>query len=320
MFVTGIDFAELQARVFDHYNAGEFEEGLALLHQQGMHFPLHANSTTLWKACLAARTDQPSMARWFIEEGLAAGEWWAPQILRADPDLALLGDDPEFSRLIEDCRQRQQEAEASIIPMRLVAEPAAGTPQPWPLLIALHGASWNGVAFTRRWRGAAAAGWLLAAPQSTQASGPDRYGWMDGDRARNEVQTHVASLASSERIDASRIVIGGFSAGAELAMDVATHPTTGAVGVIAIAPHIAVDEEAIAKRAHALASGGLRTVLLVGRRDLHGGAGTELLAKAISDAGGVVRCIVRDDLSHAFPDDFDALLPSMLDFASGASS
>ncbi|MHB8512391.1 MAG: alpha/beta hydrolase [Actinomycetota bacterium] len=306
------DFSELQGRIYDLYNDGDFAEALAELNRHTAHFPLHQDTITLWKACLAALTGQASLGRWFLEEGIAAGQWWAAQTLR-QPDLGLLQGDPDFERIVETCARNQQAADRNATPMRLVSEPDV-TP-PWPALVALHGASWaSGVAFARNFRAAIAAGWLLSAPQSTQSSGPERYGWMDRERAIREVEAHLLQLARGARTDPNRIVLCGFSAGAKLALALPARISTSIKGVIAIVPAIDPSDESIPQQAQSLTAKTNRLVLVSGRRDLHRGIGVERFAKEFEASGGTCKLHIEDSLTHEFPKSFDQLLPELLEF------
>lgn len=239
-------FADLSRDIFRLHASGSYEEALELLNTVAHHFPQHEHSTIIWKAGLAALTGQASLATWALEEGLAAGWWWGPELLTDDPDFASLQDDGDFQRIVEQCRRRQVSEQAGALASMLLAVPPG--PGPHPVLIALHGNAWSAAAFSHNWSAAVAAGWALAVPQSSQMSGPERYGWLKKDQARAEIARHLETLKSHALLDIGRLVAAGFSSGARLALDLVADGSLPAAKLMCIGLSSPPDTSALASR------------------------------------------------------------------------
>jgi hypothetical protein len=310
--MTIAQFADLQRAVFACHSAGKYEEGLEILNANAHHHPRHAHSTTIWKAAFAALTGQSSLATWTLEEGLAAGYWWADELLSGDPDFASLAGNADFKHIVSECFARKAEAERHSRPLMTLVHPDEAAGSAAGTLMVLHGSAWTASSFARRWHAAPGTGWLLAVPQSSQMSGPEHYGWLDDEVARREVAAHAARTTPH--------IIGGFWSGASLALQMIRDATLHARGFIACGMVLDPDDASIDSTATALADQGVPVALFGGRGDPFEARGLEALAAAVERRGGRALVDVRADLAHDFPPDFDAALPEALAFLTNSSS
>lgn len=303
-------FSDLQARIFELYNAKEYEEALEIATQQAPHYPTKRDTVAYWRACLAAHTDQESLAVWILEEAIATGTWWSPNWLRAEDDFATLQDNTDFQRLIEICERRRDAAAARAVPATMVAQPDGDGP--WPALVALHGAGSNASTALADWHVAVRLGRMLVLPQATDPSGPDAFRWGEHD------ETAIArSLeAVRARIAGDDVVLAGFSAGGRLALQASLTEAVPARGVIAVAA-APLDVSLVEPHLDAAAARGLRAFIVAGGRDIGGSAWAQDLAGELNRRGVATTLDFRPELTHVFPPDFDDVLGRALAFVAG---
>ncbi|HEX9696634.1 MAG TPA: hypothetical protein VGB64_10040 [Actinomycetota bacterium] len=313
-------FADAQARIFDLYNEGDFEEALEVATAAQSHFPAERNALVYYRVCLAARTGQPSLAAWILEEAMSTGIWFGVDKLRAESDLASLQGDADFERLVEICAERQANAARHAAPALMTAAPDGAIP-PWPVVMALHGGSGSASEALPRWIAAQRAGWLVALPQSSRPSSFARYTWAAagaGDEARvaSEILTHVETIGGMGVADASRLVLGGSSAGGSAALRLAVTGTVAACGVIAVVPALR-DATVFAPHLEGAAKRDLRVTIIAGGRDTDRSEPIRRLHAMLEEAGVDSRLHVDPSVAHDFPRDFDDLLPDMLAWTAG---
>jgi predicted esterase len=137
--------------------------------------------------------------------------------------------------------------------------------------------------------------------------------WNDYTWAKREVGEHHAALTRAYPVDPERIVLGGFSRGAEMAIQLALSGAVPAQGFIAVCPggpnSITPElwEPIVAK-----AKGrNLRGYVIMGGQDRFV-PGTEHLVKLLGEAGIQHEFEVHPDMGHDYPPDFKDRLGKML--------
>ncbi len=298
------------------YEAGDYGQALDLITREGRAYPERAQTWYYWRVCLAARTGQMALALQLFDDALAAGLWFSVTLLRQDTDLQPLQGMPEFEQRLEVCRQRQAAAQAAARPLSIVLQPS--TPllpgAEYPLLLALHGNDQNAQAALDSWRPALAEGWLVAVLQSSQVSGANAYIWNDRDWAVREIQAHYSALRQSYPIDPERVVVAGFSRGAETAIWLALTASIKARGFIAVGPGgpFITQPELWAPLVRAGSKLGLRGLVTIGEQDVFSYAGTQALAAMLKEEAILCTLRVYPDLGHDFPPDFPQVLTEAL--------
>lgn len=295
---------------YDHLvQAGDYAEALELIDREGHLFPDYSQKVIYaWRMDMAGRLHDDELVLRLLREAVQAGYWYAG--LRRDPDYAPLYGRPEFERLADLCEQRRAEAMAAAVPVLTTMPPAAGPP-PYPLLVALHGA--NAVAEGGHWAPAAAQGWFVAIPQSSQVYAPGTYTWNDWEWAVREVRAHYDRLSAAFPVDPQRVVLAGFSQGGGLALWLALNGIIPARGLILVGPFLP-DVDAVVPVLERNDRRGLRVYLVAGRRDRYCYGIAQKLAELLPRYGVACELVVCADLEHMFPADFDRRLPDALDF------
>jgi dienelactone hydrolase len=140
--------------------------------------------------------------------------------LRRSPSLQGLQGDPSFESLLllnQETAEDDQSGQFPVYMLRPQGKCQSGGP-PCPLLIGLHtngGMVSSSIDF---WKPAASLGWLVAAPQSSQALMKGAYVWDDRDMAEQEIRKDFANLVENYSINPWQTVLAGHSLGGETAI------------------------------------------------------------------------------------------------------
>jgi predicted esterase len=229
-------FEALQNRIQQLYQDGDYRAALNLATEAVPNFPDHSALLYYWRISMTARLGDTGSALRLLEAALGAGLWYGEVLLRQSPSWKPLQGLPEFERLVERSHALQAAEHSALFPLitlRPEGECGAGD-LPCPLLIGLHGNTATAQGELDFWKQAAGAGWLVAAPQSSQAVWRQAYVWDDLETARAEILHHHAALKNQYSVDPQHVVLAGHSMGAEVAIWLAL---TGAIetrGFIAV--------------------------------------------------------------------------------------
>jgi dienelactone hydrolase len=309
-------FEAMFTHVVAVYHQGDYEGVYAIITREEAHFPDNADFLRLIRSMLAARTGRNNEALALLAD-LIAGGYWLGERQWTDTDFDSIRDTPEFRRLRPISDERRQQAQAQAKPELFTFAPGSSV-GPLPVLLALHGnqsrVSWH----QKHWQGVAEQGWLVALPQSSQVGGLDadrRLGfvWDDEPKTEREVCDHYAVLQTTQPIDGGRVVLGGFSRGAEMAARLALTGAIPARGFVAVCPGGPYSQAPdlwgpIIEQARGR---DLRGYVIVGGQDasLEGG---QTLATLLRAAGIPCELEEQPDMGHDYPADFPDRLHGIL--------
>ncbi|HLZ60796.1 MAG TPA: PHB depolymerase family esterase [Ktedonosporobacter sp.] len=267
-----------------------------------------------WRLCMEARLNDTDGALRTLREVLDRGYWIDPVVLRDDEDLQSLRGLAEYEQLLSECQGRLDEARKTIKPAMVVLQPERKTEQPAPLVIALHGNTGNARTHSQEWQPLVARGWMVAAPHSTQLVAPGAAAWNDYAQGTQEVQAHYAALIEQYAIDPERVIVGGFSAGGGLAVQLAVSGAIKARGFVVVGPYLS-DFEMLTPFLETARANGVRGYIVMGLQERP--QGQELMRKIadlLNTHGIQCRVEERPDLGHVIPADFDVSLTKALEF------
>jgi len=276
-----------------------------------------------WRMTMAARIGETGLALGILQEALERGEWYSELLLRRSPSFKALQDEPQFERLVALNQEVAEQDHAGEFPM-LTLRPQERCKQedaPCPLLMGLHGNATTVHTALGFWAPAAASGWLVAAPQSSQAIWKGAYMWDDREIAETEIQRHFAALRETYAVDAARTVIAGHSMGGEPAIWVALRKTIDMRGFLAMGPGGPrtddLDEWAPLLRAAAEDErlAGLRGAVVIGKEDAtipH--ENIHRLVEQLNEAGIETFLEVVPDVGHEHELEYDPAILRALAF------
>ncbi|GCE14904.1 alpha/beta hydrolase [Tengunoibacter tsumagoiensis] len=234
-------YGHLQQRLIQLYLDQHYTQALEFIEQEEKRFPENTLEIAYWRLCLLTLTERQTEALHLFRETVDQGGWFGPMMLEQDPDLVTLRPLPAFQDLLEVCRQRFHKIKETIQPELFVEEPVTHSTT-YPLLIALHGNEGNARSTMDIWRQSTAQGWLIGAPTSSQIVGPHSCVWDDRQAGVHEIRMHLSKLTNEYPLDLERVVIGGYSMGAGLAIWTVLNQFVKTCGFIAFAPYLTPEE------------------------------------------------------------------------------
>jgi predicted esterase len=310
-------FTELYDAVITHAQRGEFAQAYALITAESSRFPEAASTVLYLRSCMAERVGDRAAALATLGEALDQGYWYGEQLLRSSPSWQPLQGEPTFERLVARSFAMMAAATHDLEPLLTVP---AGAPPPsgWPLLLTLHGNGGNPQLSREGWS-PAADGWLQAALRSSQAISSQQYVWDDQEQARADVLDQLTSVRAAHPIDEGRLVLAGFSRGAEVALLLALTGALKVQGVVLLGPGGPLSEQPEQWLSLIRAADReLRAAVIIGEDDDAGLVdGALQLAPLLDDYGIACYLEVVRGLGHAYPRDGGAALRRGLDFVSG---
>lgn len=310
------DFDALFAQVLKLYSEGAYAQAIDLTTAGIARFSANTRYLRLARSMIRVRMGDHDAGLAELRD-LIEGGYWLGERQWLDADYDAIRDLPEFKRLQAISRERLKAAQADARPDLFTFEPDAAE-EPVPLLLALHGNSSSVFWHQDHWSPAAQAGWLVALPQSSQAGGLDSldelaYSWDDEAVVDREMRKHLAALNAAHTLDPARIVVGGFSRGAENAIRLALTGEVAARGFIAVCPGGPyTGRPALWQPIIDAAKGrALHGIVIIGGMD-HYVEGTDRMIAMLSAAGITCEREFHAEMGHDYPPDFGARLPDML--------
>lgn len=310
--MTPASFNELHAEVERLREAGEPSSALDLATRSEPLFPPQAALTRMLRIELLAMMGRAPEAIDLLREGLDRGYRYRGRWLRHER-FAGLASQPDFGALVERSDTQYERDQADARPDLSTFVPREGAGHELPVLIALHGNNRTMQDTAPSWQSVVQAGWVLVVPQSSEiATTPGFFVWNDRERAAKDLEAHVATLRSRLAIDPSRFVLGGFSMGARLALEIglsARFPTTKILAIATWLP----DFDALAQLLEPSAMRDSRVYVVVGRHDASGYEGAVRLVDRLRAVGASADIEIHD-AGHEEPPDMPATLHRALEF------
>jgi predicted esterase len=231
-------FEETYEQLQQLYQEGNYAEALDLATSALETYPEQRTSLDYWRMTMAARTGGTTQTLQILQEALGQGQWYSELLLRRSPSFMSLQGNPEFEKLValnQYVAEKEQGRTFPILTLRPENRCQRGG-SACPLLLGLHTNAGTVNSSLGFWRPVATAGWLVAAPQSSQAIWKDAYVWDDRETAEIEIQNHYATLRRNYAIDTSHTILAGHSMGGEIAIWLALRGSIEARGFLAIGP------------------------------------------------------------------------------------
>jgi predicted esterase len=232
------DFNSFQQDIQSHYQSGDYAASLSLVIEHGDDYPEYQHLLSYWRITLLTRIGEMDQALDYLREILLTGFWYGEALLRKNPALSALQGMETFEELValnQALHQRDSEHVYPMLTLRSAGKCEAGG-EPCPLVIGLHANACMAADSLPFWQPAAHAGWMVAAPQSSQAMWKGAYMWDDRQAAENQINELFISLTQSYAIDPDNIILAGHSMGGDIAIWLALTQDFPIRGFIAIGP------------------------------------------------------------------------------------
>lgn len=145
----------------------------------------------------------------------------------------------EFKELVQKWNKISEKAKVNSKAEYIIRTPKNYTPnKEYPLFAAVHGWGEDIKMFGEFWNSPKLEEeYIVVMPQSSQMLGYKNYGWDNNELAHKEIKEVFDRVVKEYSIDTKNIVIGGFSQGATMSIDIAlNHEYISARGFIALNP------------------------------------------------------------------------------------
>lgn len=243
------------------------------------------------------------MKKAIIENGF----WYGSEYLISDDDLKPLHKFEEFHRMVQLCKEREELAKKS----EQADVKYKYSKQNENLLITLHGDQENIQIIEPYWNSVMEQGFMLALPQSSQIQFSDGYVWDNIERGRDELKGHYNKIKVNKTF--GNIIIGGFSAGARVALHSMLQGEIEVNGFIFVAPWLPEMEE-WEEMIGILHDKSIKGYIICGDQDEDCFEGTQQFVTLLKDKNIEHKYKVVPNLNHDYPHNFDELLKEAIEY------
>ncbi|MBL8746128.1 MAG: dienelactone hydrolase family protein [Phycisphaerae bacterium] len=263
--------------------------------------------------------DPAKAAEWLVTAGRDG--FAGATVVSTTPELENARKQPRYKEAIELIRAnraRQFEAfkaEAEKTEPMVILPPRYDPSKPAPLIIALHGTGGTGKQMADAWRATASRfGAVLVCPDALRPAGSG-YHWMFIDESEWLVLRTLEWTKTKYPIDDSKVILTGFSQGANVTMQVTTKHPDLFDGAIVCCGHYEPHAQPLPEKPPARWP---RYVLLTGEHD-EGAASNRQFADLIRSRGGEVDLHIYKGMGHSLPKAREKEFKDAVDFALGTS-
>jgi dienelactone hydrolase len=288
-------FETLETEVMERFGAADYEAALELLDRHADRFPANGSNTAYLRACIEARRGRESTAIGVLRRALDDGLWFSETILRQSPSLQPLQGAVAYEALVAAFAERPP-TEA------IAAEPLVDSPShdARGLLVAFHGNGQAAPHAVEAWRPLIEAGWIVAAPHSSQMLHSAGAVWDEAATARADVRRQAPRIGELIGRELPTIV-AGFSLGGDVALWSVLSGTVPARRLLLIGPAAFLPDDAAWPGLRS-AIPGLQVRVLLGTADeAVSAAAVERLVEEFRAGGASVRFDRVPGLAHAYP-------------------
>ncbi|UCH32163.1 MAG: hypothetical protein JSV05_01880 [Candidatus Bathyarchaeota archaeon] len=308
------EFQRLQELIEKRLDDEEYERGLKLCLTAIKRFPEKPTLTHSWTLDFLVSLGKKKEAITVLEHGLRHGAWWSPKLLKTG--WKGLADQPKFQKILKVVRKRFDE-ETAIAKAELIVRTSEKylREKASPLLLILHGAYSNNNNSQHTWMSSfKESSVLLAFLQSSQIMSSDHFVWDDEDKALREVKRALSILIGKYRINRSKVILGGVSRGAEVALLSLFSGNTQADGFIAVIPSVGAFTKRFIKTTHPLIRKDIvRGFIITGEKDPRH-PNTKTVYKFLKEQGIACQFHSVPGAGHTIPEDFDLILKKAINF------
>jgi len=301
-------YDEVKKEVSTFYNQKKYREAITLLESVLNQFPEEIHSTVYDLSILYIKEGRHERSMGILEYGLRKGIiysfWEGADLWKPLQNLE------RFKKIVKENNRLRKEASAKARPKVEVVVPTCES-EGYPLFIALHG--WNDDIATLKqyWKSETIEKeYITAFVQSSQVVSTHKFGWDDYELGKKEVVDMYNNIVQEYPVDTKRVIIGGFSQGGTMAVDIALNNCIPVTGFVVLCPG-GIPEGVTKNTATEAVQRGLRGTIITGVND-PSLPGQRKLVRILKKVGLPHQFIVLST-EHWFPDD----VPEQIDAALG---
>lgn len=317
----GMTYTNLLNEAIDLYLKGEYAKAYKLITENGMKVKGNAAQIYNFRYSFASKAGWNELAIEIMKEAvIEKGYWYSYNYLLGDDDLKPLQEYSEFHKLTDICKDSELEAvRTSNSEMKILYPESTVSDQKHhrhPFLIALHGNGENIPIIEDYWKPCLSRDYILALPQSSTIEYSDAYFWNDVIKGSNELKQQYEKALSEVNTDRDNIIIGGFSAGAKVALYSMLNDVIKVKGYIFVGPWLPeIDEwEHLLDK---LSQKGTKGYIICGDKDEDCFDCTGKFVDMLNKRNMPNKYKVIKDLKHDYPNNFDKYLKEAIEFING---
>ncbi|MBY0597917.1 alpha/beta hydrolase [Bacillus bingmayongensis] len=268
-----------------------------------------------FRYALASASGLEKEALHIMKEAIVENKfWYSYEYLITDDDLKALHRYKEFHQMIQLCKEREEVAKKSEQADLKIIQGNNGIDN--NLLIALHGDQENIKITEPYWQSVVSQGYLLALPQSSQIQFSEGYVWDDIEKGSRELKEHYGSIVARNRGEVEHVIIGGFSAGARVALHAILKEHIIVTGFVFVAPWIPEIEE-WEDLLNQLKDKGIKGYIVCGDQDEDCFECTQKFVKLLETKNINHEYKVISNLNHDYPESFEEILQQVVGYIAG---
>ncbi|HEK9100469.1 alpha/beta hydrolase [Bacillus pfraonensis] len=268
-----------------------------------------------FKYALASASGLEKEALHIMKEAIIENKfWYGHEYLMTDDDLKPLHRYEEFHQMIQLCKEREELAKKS---EQFHLKMLQGNSKIHNnLFIALHGDQENIKIAEPYWQSAVSQGYLLALPQSSQIQFSEGYVWGNVEKGSQELKVHYESIIANNYGEPGHTIIGGFSAGARVALHTILTENIEVKGFIFVAPWLPEVEE-WEKLLNTLKDRNIKGYIVCGDQDEDCFECTQKFVALLKKKNVEYKYKVIEGLKHDYPENFEETLQEAVRYIKG---
>lgn len=198
-----------------------------------------------FRYAIACKAGLNNLAMQLLREAIIEkGYWYSYGYLMGDDDLKPLYQYKDFAEMANLCKERELQAQKEAkSELKVLTPEYIADGENIPLIIALHGNQENINITEDYWSPCVKNNSTLALPQSSQIEFSDAYVWNDLEKGAKELKEHFSKIVEAYNVDSQKIILGGFSAGARVALYAILNDIIQVKGFIFLGPYLPEIEE-----------------------------------------------------------------------------
>ncbi len=305
--MTTPSYNELMNDGFRKYKEGKYAEAYELVTRIAPTLSGNPPQVYNFRFCLASIGGKHDLALEIMHEAIMEKGYWYSKEFLDDADLDPIRETESFREVAAICAKREEVAKRNAHPESKIFEPDPRGMD--AVLIALHGNGQNNSLSKQDWNQCLRKGYALALLQSSQISFADGFYWNDYEKGASELEDFWTDL--NRKLNIERSVVGGFSAGARVALYSILTNRIQPKAFILVGPWIPEIEhwKGLIDRATKNVSG----FIVCGDQDEDCYPLAKKASGLLNQGGISTRLLVFPGLDHDFPDNFNQILNQILD-------
>ena len=308
-----INYHKLLNIALNYYLKGEYKKGYEYIKENQNKVDGNQTQVYNFKYTLACKAGLIDTAMDILKEAVFKKEYWySKEYLLEDDDLDPLRDKNEFKEIIDICSKREEGAKRNAKPeLKVLKSDNKNIMR--KLIMVLHGNQENIDMTYKYWGNIPIENNLLALPQSSMIEFSDAYSWDDIEKGKKEIKNHFDYIMNNYKIEKEDIILGGFSAGARIILELIEENYIKPKGLILLAPWIPNIKEK-SNLFNNLKENKTKVYLLVGDKDKDCFELSKQFINLLEQNKISFKSKIIKDLDHEYPNDFENELKNAVDY------